>query len=163
MKKYNIKCSCCGGSDLVEGRDHLPFTINGDAWLHFNNENMSGIYICMNCGHIEMYNVEYVNMVKEKNEKIKECNDGIKKCEKQIEELKKQPFFANKYKDRICDLNKEIKTLESLNVKGEDTTSRKEKIKELEGLLSIAKETDEKISKCESKIREYEKELKSVK
>ena len=58
-----MKCSGCGSNNLINS-SHVPFSVYGDARLEVSKNN---IFICLDCGHIEFYNLYFVDEYKNKH------------------------------------------------------------------------------------------------
>ena len=136
-----MKCSNCGKNNLKEVRLYQLFDIDGDAWLLENKT--AEIYICADCGHFEFFNSEYANELKNKQKANDDLMQKIEEKKSQIKELKEIKFDPTPFEKEIEKLEKEIETLKSLGVNGQEIRWREDEIKRNKEIL--AKKIDPKL------------------
>mgnify|MGYP000027270649 CR=1 FL=1 len=136
-----MKCSNCGKNNLKKVRLNQLFYIEGDAWLHENKT--AEIYICADCGHFEFFNSEYANELKIQQKANDYLMQKIEEKKSQIKELKEIKFDPTPFEKEIEKLEKEIETLKSLGVNGQEIRWREDEIKRNKEIL--AKKIDPKL------------------
>ena len=131
-----MKCTQCGSVELINTSE-LPFGVSGDARLEVSKSN---IYICKQCGHLEFFNIHYIEKIKEKDRQDKEYNEEITKIQSELERLDSISFDETYYLNKIAELKEEIKTLERLGEVGKTIRAREDSIKEYERLIRDKKD-----------------------
>lgn len=131
-----MKCTECGSVELINTSE-LPFGVSGDARLEVSQSN---IYICKQCGHLEFFNIHYIEKLKEKDRQDKEYIEEVTKIQSELERLDTISFDETYYLNKIAELKEEISTLERLGQGGKSIRAREDSIKEYERLIKDKKD-----------------------
>ena len=102
-----MKCTQCGNNELK--KTNPPYEIYGDAYF----KSVADTYICLNCGHYEIFDTKKI-------EEFKSTCEEIEKFERMIFELDKIIADLDKEKEK---LNQELRQLEEES-KNKDITMR---------------------------------------
>jgi len=157
-----MKCSNCEKNNLKEVRIDQLFSIWGDAYLNVNKT--ANIYICADCGHLEFFNYEYANELKNKQKANEDLIQKIEEIKSEIKELEKIKFDATPFEKEIARLEKEIETLKSLGVNGNEIRWRENGIKGNKEILEkkIDPKLERKIKDLENDIVKLQKQIVKV-
>ena len=131
-----MKCTQCGSVELINTSE-LPFGVSGDARLEVSKSN---IYICKQCGHLEFFNILYIEKLKEKDRQDKEYIEEVTKIQSELERLDTFSFDETYYLNKIAELKEEISTLERLGEVGKTIRTREDSIKEYGRLIRDKKD-----------------------
>lgn len=148
-----MKCSYCGSVN-IKGLDiNKIFRIKGEA----NLETRAVANICLDCGHIELFDDLFVSEYKVKVKANTQIEHEIELKVKQINEIKDN-FDPKLFNNEINKLEKEIKKLESIDVTGGEINKRRRKITENKEI--IATKVDPKYY---TKVLNLEREIEELK
>ena len=149
------KCTACGGGRLrlVEGLVYEGDMSDGNAKLR------GEAFVCLHCGHIEIYSTELLKQAKEQEAKIKRKQ---KLYDELDEELRQKEMQIKESKDKVLELQKTIKEL-TKKVSDEDISFREHKKAE-EDLNEANKKLDQEnniIVQCRYFIDHVYNEIKN--
>ena len=102
-----MKCTQCGSVELIN-TSSLPFGVSGDARLEVSKSN---IYICKQCGHLEFFNIHYIEKLKDKDRQDKGYIEEVTKIQSELERLDTISFDETYFLNKIAVLKNEISTL----------------------------------------------------
>ena len=148
-----MKCTQCGSQDFIR-RKGVPIRIGGDAWEIDNPESGIEGFICINCGHVEWYDLVIVKNYKELQTKIELLETYIAETEKEFARHLKQINIIN---DEISGVNKIIDD-DSNTVKV--VNEAKDKLKRMQ---SERLQLEHQFSSVKSKLSDSNKELEDLK
>lgn len=155
-----MKCTSCGSNNLINTRC-VPFGVYGDATFEANKDN---VFICLECGHIELYNLYFVKKYKESHKRYDEINKELLLIDAQIKKLENTPFDSSKYEMKIKQLEDEIETLTNLGTGGKIIRAREDSIKDYKRLIKNKNdmEINSKINDLKNKRNELIKEQSQI-
>lgn len=152
-----MKCSSCGCTHLRKVERLLYDGYNSDGDTKLRGET----YICMECGHIEIFSSDLLEIAKDaelkENKKKYLKDEAIKEATKKIEKEKNK---LPKLMKNLDSLNKEIKELKRKS-QNEDITIKQQKLflKQIEDKEREVETIDQNIYHLQKTIDELKYEL----
>lgn len=148
------KCTVCGGTNLAN------YDCYNEQYLQINVD----AYVCLDCGHIEMYACEQSHAYKKtvaKVENEKYVKKEIDKREKLLEEANKNLVSLEK---KVNQCTEEVSKLEEAandeNITVKEQKNLLAKVEETKNKLNIAKV---ELARGQSKVRQLEYEINRFK
>lgn len=148
------KCTVCGGTNLAK------YDCYAEQYLQINVD----AYVCLDCGHIEMYACEQSHAYKETVAKVKNekyVKKEIDTREKLLEEANKNLVSLEK---KVNQCTEEVSKLEEAandeNITVKEQKNLLAKVEETKNKLNIAKV---ELARGQSKVRQLEYEINRFK
>ena len=157
-----LKCTFCGSNELIKSA--LPYCSGCDEFGRVScNDDDVEVYLCLSCGHIEIFRTSKVKEYSELCKKIAQYEEKLNKAKPKIEERKAYNEEVMNERRALVEERKQLEEeSESLDItirrKQELTTLIKEKSDELMELMH-KKET---IDEVPEKVKEYAYDLLSL-
>lgn len=143
-----MKCTSCGNTNLV--KTHLPMNSYGDGGASVSNE--VDVYLCLDCGHYELFSTKQANRYYETAAWIRQTEAEIDALRNELNELQ-DPAIAQKIGKKITSVENQLR---SMDITIRQQQRLKTKLSELKRKLdSIPME----IRRIEEKIHSLESEL----
>ena len=147
-----MKCTACGSNNLRQV-DGLVCS-DGSAGL------MGKAYVCMECGHIEIYSDDLLALAKQEKEKEDNINSLINQVKKDGKEAEKKIPLLN---EKLARLEKDLRTLDEKS-KDEDITvkAQKDLLAKIDDIKYQIKETQSEINHANDTIRNVDNRINRI-
>jgi len=149
------KCTACGSNNLrlVYG---LVKEGLGDGAAYLNGKS----YVCMECGHIEIYSDDLLALAKQEKEKEDNINALIKQVKTEGKEAEKKIPLLN---EKLARLEKDLRNLEEKS-KNEDITVKVQKdlLAKIDNIKNQIKETQSEINHANDTIRNVNNRINRI-
>ena len=148
-----MKCSNCGSSNLLE--TDFPLKVDGmhpECVVHQASIN---VYVCLNCGHYEIYSTKDLNKIKSIRNELIDMQKLLEHCENQ------KKSFAENSNQQIDKIRNEILDLRKKSANLDITVREKNKIDER--IISLNNKISDLTNKQSIALKNLEKEIKNIK
>ena len=147
-----MKCTQCGNEKLV--KTSIPMENYGDGWSKISEKDVD-VYLCVNCGHYELFSMkkvkDYENLVSQISEKRKLFED----LEKELSVVNNKENQET-LKNRISTIKKQ---LNSLDITIRQQQELKNELRELE---LKEQSLPSSISFTEKRVREIRQDIQCM-
>lgn len=153
-----MKCTQCGCKKLIklDNQSSLFLTSDGESVMP---RELTRIYACLECGHLEFFNSSRVEQYKRYLLKVKELPNEIETLRKQLATLE-DPTYITNLQETVKQAEEQLKSLDiTVRQQQELTILVYEKTEQIKNASREVKELQNKIRSLETALKDAEKRL----